>query len=188
MTDATMTTVSRTQITAVGTRDEFTANVAAITGGMATLQTQMAQVVAFAFSDYHKTGSRWAIDHARAELRLSKRSADKFNRVLARIPKTKVPEGESVAKAALKFANDWLARFFGEETAERKAKAEDAAKTREAKKVAQAAAQRDEVLKELECTIVGVDGKVTTLTAQEYEVLMLELVTLRDKAPQLKAA
>lgn len=200
----------RGQATKVGTRDEFETNVSTFGSRLIEQQVALAQMVAFAYDRYHRDGETWAINAIRAEVTLSKDAARRLSNCLARIPKATPEEGESVAKTALKFGNEFAADFFGEETKARSAKREAArarreekAKAEKAKAEADLKAAREEAKAEAkaeataeatgevelpEFALLGEDGHIIPLTADEYTYLALMLAEKQQNTKDNAAA
>lgn len=196
--DTTINTSKRPTATKVGTREEFDAIVAEFSGQHANLQVALAQMVAFAYAAYHRDGDTGPIDHIRATVRLSKDAARRLSNGLSRISREPVPEGEQVAKVALRFGNEFAADFYGEETKARAAK-RDAARAKREEKAKQDKAKADADLKQVreeakaearaeveqeldlpEFALLGEDGHVTPLTPEEYTALALTLSEMRQ--------
>lgn len=206
MTTDTIATVARGTATKVGSREEFDAIVATWGSTHVEQQVALAQMIAFAYSAFHKSSDRSPMDAIRTQVRVSKTAARKLENTLARIPRTDVPEGQSVAQAALKYGNEFAAVFYGEETKARaqarekaRAKREEAAKEAKRKaeeelKAAKAEAKaeaREELERELdlpEFALLGEEGVVTPLTPDEYTALALTLQQMRDDREAGKAA
>lgn len=206
--ELTIQTSARPTITAVGTLEDFEANVSTIRTGLSALYKALAQCVAYAYAEYHRGGDdrMAAIDRIRAEVRLPKASAAKLSVCLSRIPTSGVPEGETVSKAALTFANEFATDFIGEvskarqerRAAAKAAKAAKAEATKAAKKAEEDASESapegetvtaEDVLRDHACSLIGVDGRLIELTPDEFQVLMLELETMRSKStPKLAVA
>lgn len=200
-------TTSRATLSAVGTREDFIAATASFCGFQQDAELALARMVAFAYATYWRGGEdkTFGLDHIRETVKLAKDQARRLGNALSRITRTAPGEGVSPAKAALKFANEFVADFYSHETKarlERKAKAQ-AAKEEKAKQAAKEAADKLKAIKAeakaeaeaeltvdvVEFTLIGRDGSVTALTEDEYTYLAITLDDLRHgKAPALKIA
>lgn len=198
----------RAVLTAVGTKAQFTECVETFGNLQESAELALARMVAFAFHTWHKGGAdkTYGVDTIREEVTLAKDSARRLGNCLNRIGKTEIPEGASLAKVSVLFANDFVADFYRHETKARAAQAEarKEAQIKKAKEAAKKAADDVKALTEaakaegkaeaevevVEFTLVGKDGFTIALTEAEYTMLAIHLNDIRTEAaaePKLSA-
>lgn len=204
MSNSNIQVTARPTITAVGTREDFETNVRTISTGVTSLCLALAQSVAFAYSTYHKGGEdrHYGIDYIRANVSLSKANAAKLDRALDGISRIPVDEGVAVSKAAIQYANEFTARFFGEVTKASEARKAKAAAKKEDKlkaekkaiddqlKAAKAEGRAEAMEEEIEgyeFVLCGEEGNMIPLTPEEYTALAITLSQMRDDVARAKA-
>lgn len=187
-------TVKRGVATAIGTRETFENNVALFGETHVQQQVRLAQMVAFAYYQFHKSGDASPMDYIRENVGLPKGAARSLDRALSRIPRSKPADDKPAGAQALLFGNAVSEDFFREDSkrrdANRKAAQERAVeKAKKAKEKADAdlkaakAEGREEAEAEIEAlpdfALASPDG-VIELNETEYNELRLALVAIRS--------
>jgi hypothetical protein len=192
---------ARSVLTAVGSEADFREATASFGSFQGQAELALARMVAYAYASYWKGGAdkAWAIDHIRETVKLAKDQARRLGNALTRITRTPLADGESPAKAALKFGNEFVADFYQHETKTRlakreaakakqveaaksateKAKAEEKRIREEAKAEARAEIGEEEI-EGYEFVLCGEEGQMIPLTPEQFTYLAIHLADIRQ--------